>query len=86
MERKKVTKQIIKKTKPKKREPKKPNPTEDKKVNSRWDRIEGVNGKVVRFKQGDNEKRIEFLKKKNYKELYVGVDGDNLYFYYEIIE
>lgn len=86
MERKKVTKQIIKKTKPKKREPKKPNPTEDKKVNSRWDRIEGVNGKVVRFKQGDNEKRIEFLKKKNYKELYVGVDGDTLYFYYEIIE
>ena len=86
MERKKVTKQIIKKTKPKKREPNKPNPTEDKKVNSRWDRIEGVNGKVVRFKQGDNEKRIEFLKKKNYKELYVGVDGDTLYFYYEIIE
>jgi hypothetical protein len=86
MERKKVKKQIIKKTKPKKRESNKPNPTEDKKVNSRWDRIEGVNGKVVRFKQGDNEKRIEFLKKKNYKELYVGVDGDTLYFYYEIIE
>jgi hypothetical protein len=44
-----------------------------------------VNGKIVRFKEGDGEERTEFLNKKNYRQLYVGVDGNDLYFYYEII-
>jgi hypothetical protein len=51
----------------------------------KWDKVKGVNGKIVRFKMGDSEERKEFLNKKNYRQLYVGVDGGDLYFYYEIL-
>ena len=90
MRRKKVKSETIKKTTPKKREEVKekkspityiPNDTKIK-----WDKVKGINGKIVRFKMGDVEKRKELLDKKNYRQLSVGVDGNDLYFYYEIIE
>ena len=90
MRRKKVKSEIIQKTTPKKREDVKekkspityiPNDTKIK-----WDKVKGVNGKIVRVKMGDVEKRKELLDKKNYRQLYVGVDGNDLYFYYEIID
>jgi len=90
MRRKKVKSETIQKTTPKKREEVKekkspityiPNDTKIK-----WDKVKGVNGKIVRFKMGDVEKRKELLDKKNYRQLSVGVDGNDLYFYYEIIE
>jgi hypothetical protein len=90
MRRKKVKSETIQKTTPKKREEVKekkspityiPNDTKIK-----WDKVKGVNGKIVRFKMGDVEKRKELLDKKNYRQLSVGVDGNDLYFYYEIID
>jgi len=90
MRRKKVKSETIQKTTPKKREEVKekkspityiPNDTKIK-----WDKVKGVNGKIVRVKMGDVEKRKELLDKKNYRQLSVGVDGNDLYFYYEIIE
>ena len=90
MRRKKVKSEIIQKTTPKKREDVKekkspityiPNDTKIK-----WDKVKGVNGKIVRVKMGDVEKRKELLDKKNYHQLYVGVDGNDLYFYYEVID
>lgn len=90
MRRKKVKSDTIQKTTPKKREEVKekkspityiPNDTKIK-----WDKVKGVNGKIVRFKMGDVEKRKELLDKKNYRQLSVGVDGNDLYFYYEIME
>ena len=90
MRRKKVKSETIQKTTPKKREEVKekkspityiPNDTKIK-----WDKVKGVNGKIVRFKMGDVEKRKELLDKKNYRQLSVGVDGNGLYFYYEIID
>ena len=90
MRRKKVKSETIQKTTPKKREEVKekkspityiPNDTKIK-----WDKVKGINGKIVRFKMGDVEKRKELLDKKNYRQLSVGVDGNDLYFYYEIIE
>ncbi len=90
MRRKKVKSETIQKTTPKKREEVKekkspityiPNDTKIK-----WDKVKGINGKIVRVKMGDVEKRKELLDKKNYRQLSVGVDGNDLYFYYEIIE
>ena len=90
MRRKKVKSETIQITTPKKREEVKekkspityiPNDTKIK-----WDKVKGINGKIVRFKMGDVEKRKELLDKKNYRQLSVGVDGNDLYFYYEIID
>ncbi len=52
----------------------------------KWEKIKNVNGKIVRVKKGDVTKRKELLEKKKYRQLYVGIDGNDLYFYYEIIE
>lgn len=90
MRRKKVKSETIQKTTPKKREEVKekkspityiPNDTKIK-----WDKVKGINGKIVRVKMGDVEKRKELLDKKNYRQLSVGIDGNDLYFYYEIID
>lgn len=90
MRRKKVQSQKIKETTPKKRsevkEKKSPFITLPNNYKMKWDKVKGVNGKIVRFKMGDGEERKEFLNKKNYRQLYVGVDGNDLYFYYEIID
>jgi cytidylate kinase len=52
----------------------------------KWEKIKNVNGKIVRVKEGEGIKRKELLEKKKYRQLYVGIDGNDLYFYYEIIE
>ena len=89
MGRKKVKSQTIKSDTPKKREniiaKKRPITTLPNNYKLKWDKVKGVNGKIVRFKEGDGEERTEFLNKKNYRQLYVGVDGNDLYFYYEIL-
>jgi hypothetical protein len=54
-------------------------------TNYRWDKVKGVNGKIVRFKTDDKERK-EFLSQKKYRQLYVGIDGNDLYFYYEILD
>ena len=90
MGRKKVKSQTVKETAPKKRgeviEKKGPISTLPKNYKFKWDKVKGVDGKIVRFKEGDGEERTKFLNKKNYRQMYVGVDGNDLYFYYEIIE
>jgi len=52
-------------------------------IKNRWNKIKGVEGEVVRFKINDT-KRQEFLKDKRCELLYVGVDNDILYYYYNI--
>jgi hypothetical protein len=90
MGRKKVKSQTIKSDTPKIREniveKKSPISTLPNNYKLKWDKVKGVNGKIVRFKEGDGEEKLKFLNKKNYRQLYVGVDGNDLYFYYEIIE
>jgi hypothetical protein len=89
MRRKKVKTETIKETTPKKRsgsdDKKSPITSLPNNYKVRWDKIKGTNGTIVRFKEGESEKRMEFLNKKNYRQIYVGIDGNDLYFYYEII-
>ena len=59
------------------------NSSNDTKV--KWDKIKNVNGKIVRYKTGDKNRKEE-LDKKKYRQLYVGIDGNDLYFYYEILD
>lgn len=90
MVRKKVKSETTQNPTPKKREEVKEKKSSityipnDSKI--RWDKIKGVNGKIVRFKIKDSEKRKEILNSKNYRQLYVGVDDNQLYFYYLITD
>lgn len=90
MGRKKVETKVPVESAPKKREEnsEKTGPikysSNDTKV--KWDKVKGVKGKVVRYKEGEESKRREELHKQNYRQLYVAVDGGNLYFYYEILD
>ena len=90
MGRKKVKSQTIKSDTPKIREniveKKSPISTLPNNYKLKWDKVKGVNGKIVRFKEGDDEEKLKFLNKKNDRQLYVGVDGNDLYFYYEILD
>jgi hypothetical protein len=90
MERKKVKTDTIKSDEIKKRD----NIVDEKKTiissvsndtKIKWDKIKGVNNKIIRFKVGDVSRKEE-LSKKKYRQLYVGIDGNDLYFYYEIFE
>ena len=90
MERKKVKTDTVKTDTIKKRE----NIVEEKKsiitsvsndTRTKWDKIKGVSNKIIRFKEGDLSRKEE-LSKKKYRQLYVAVDGNDLYFYYEIID
>lgn len=90
MERKKVERQITSNETPKRREEVTdknspitfvPNDTKIK-----WEKVKGINGKIVRYKQGEDLKRREELSKKTYKKLYVGIDGNDIYFYYEVFD
>jgi ssDNA-specific exonuclease RecJ len=89
MTRKKVETEKIDETTPKKRVRKTTIKTTTKKEpNVRWDKIEGVTGKVVRHSLDDNEKSIEMsalVSKKKAKRLYYAIDGDLQYFYYELL-
>ncbi len=88
MGRKKVKSDKIVDNKPKKRVE---SPKDTKKVITyvpndtkfKWNKIKGVDGTIVRFKIDDPE-RQDYLKNKTYEELYVGVDGNDLYIYYTI--
>ena len=90
MRRKKVISETIEESTPKKRsevvEKKSPITYIPNDSKIKWDKVKGVNGKIVRVKMGDVEKRKELLDKKNYRQLSVGLDGNDLYFYYEIID
>lgn len=86
MTRKKVETKNISDTTPKKRVRK---TTTKKEPNVRWDKIQGVTGKVVRHSLDDNEKSIEMsalVSKKKAKRLYCAVDGDGFYLYYELLK
>jgi len=87
--RKKVDGNLPKESSPKKREKVKetkgPIIKSSSDTNYRWDKVKGVNGKIVRFKTDDKERK-EFLLQKKYRQLYVGIDGNDLYFYYEILD
>jgi hypothetical protein len=87
--RKKVDGNLPKESSPKKREKVKetkgPIIKSSSDTNYRWDKVKGVNGKIVRFKTDDKERK-ELLLQKKYRQLYVGIDGNNLYFYYEILD
>lgn len=89
MTRKKVETENISETTPKKRVRKTTTrKTTKKEPNVRWDKIEGVFGKVVRHSLDDNEKSIEManlVSKKKAKRLYYAADGDLEYFYYELL-
>ena len=89
MRRKKVKSQTIKETTPKKRsdsnEKKKSITSLPNNYKVRWDKIKGVKGKIVRYRDDESDKRKEELHKKNYRQLYVGIDGNHLYFYYELL-
>lgn len=85
MERKKVKKEEIKSPTTKKRVVKK---TPNKTTSNRWDKIEGVQGKIVRHTVDDEVKSkeiSELISKKKARSLYYGIDGDQFYFYYEIL-
>jgi len=90
MERKKVKTDTVKTDTIKKRE----NIVEERKsiitsvsndTRIKWDKIKGVSNKIIRFKEGDLSRKEE-LSKKKYRQLCVGIDGNDLYFYYEIID
>ena len=89
MTRKKVETENISESTPKKRVRKTTTKkTTKKEPNVRWDKIQGVTGKVVRHSLDDNEKAIEMsalVSKKKAKRLYYAVDGDLEYFYYELL-
>lgn len=90
MERKKVKKEEIKSPTTKKRVVKKTpiKKTPNKTTSNRWDKIEGVQGKIVRHTVDDEVKSkeiSELISKKKARSLYYGIDGDQFYFYYEIL-
>lgn len=89
MRRKKVKTETIKETTPKKRsdsnEKKSPITSLPNNYKIRWDKIKGVEGKIIRYRDDESDKRKEELHKKNYRQLYVGIDGNHLYFYYELL-
>ena len=82
--RKKVETEKTTKTTPKKRVRK----TTKKEPNVRWDKIIGVKGKIVRCTIGDETKLKEFsdlILKKKAKRLYCAADGEQFYFYFELL-
>ncbi len=89
MTRKKVESEKIDETTPKKRVRKTATTKITKKeTNVRWDKIEGVSGKIVRHSFSDNNKKkemYEMVTKKKAKRLYCAIDGDVYYFYYELL-
>ncbi len=84
--RKKVeTDKVTKKT-PKKRVKK---TTTKKETTIRWDKIEGVKGKIVRHTMEDTTKSKEMsilVANSKAKKLYCAADGDDFYFYYELLK
>jgi|TARA_R110000803_G_scaffold195295_2_gene258493 hypothetical protein len=93
MVRKRVTTETIKSETPKKRigvpSKKKSVILPDDGKPFKWDKVKGVNGKIVRHKMGDKEKAIEMgklVQEGKSRSLCVAADGDIIYFYFEIIK
>ncbi len=94
MPRKKVKTETIKDSGPKKRPTKQPEkkrqvirPSDGKP--SRWDKVKGVDGKIVRYTADQKEKMIEMgqlIQKGKARRMCVGVDGDKMYHYFEIFK
>jgi len=83
--RKKVETDKVTKTIPKKRVRK----TTKKETTIRWDKIEGVKGKIVRHTMEDGVKSkemSELVANNKAKRLYCAADGDDFYFYYELLK
>jgi len=83
--RKKVETVKVTKTTPKKRDRK----TTKKEPTIRWDKIEGVKGKIVRHTMEDgvtSKEMSELVAKNKAKRLYCAADGDDFYFYYELLK
>ena len=83
--RKKVETDKVTKTIPKKRVRK----TIKKETTIRWDKIEGVKGKIVRHTMEDTTKSKEMsilVANNKAKRLYCAADGDDFYFYYELLK
>ena len=83
--RKKVETVKVTKTTPKKRVRK----TTKKEPTIRWDKIEGVKGKIVRHTMEDgvtSKEMSELVAKNKAKRLYCAADGDDFYFYYELLK
>lgn len=83
--RKKVETDKVTKTIPKKRVRK----TTKKETTIRWDKIEGVKGKIVRHTMEDSVKSkemSELVANNKAKRLYCAADGDDFYFYYELLK
>ena len=83
--RKKVETEKPTQTTPKKRVRK----TTKKEPTIRWDKIEGVKGKIVRHTMEDEVKSkemSELVAKNKANRLYCAVDGDDFYFYYELLK
>lgn len=82
---KKVETDKVTKTIPKKRVRK----TTKKETTIRWDKIEGVKGKIVRHTMEDGVKSkemSELVANNKAKRLYCAADGDDFYFYYELLK
>ena len=90
MARKKVETEKISESTPKKRVRKTTTrKTTKKEPNVRWDKIEGVKGKIVRHTMEDEVKSkemSELVAKNKAKRLYCAADGDDFYFYYELLK
>lgn len=88
MERKKVNPETIKKDSTKVRVAEEEKKSIIKSVSNdtkiKWEKVKGVNGKIIRYKVGDPNRKEE-LSKIKYRQLYVGIDGNDLYLYYEVI-
>lgn len=83
--RRKVEAEKTTQTTPKKRVRK----TTKKEPNVRWDKIEGVKGKIVRHTMEDEVKSkemSELVAKNKANRLYCAADGDDFYFYYELLK
>jgi|TARA_R110000803_G_scaffold73447_3_gene137300 hypothetical protein len=93
MVRNKVTTETLKSDKPKKRKNtplsgKVGEVSSDDSKPTKWDKIKGINGKIVRHKIEEQEKNIEMgqlISKGKAIKLYSGVDGKFTYLYYEIV-
>tara|TARA_B000000475_G_C15800564_1_gene367373 strand:- start:245 stop:502 length:258 start_codon:yes stop_codon:yes gene_type:complete len=84
--RKKVETDNVTKKTPKKRVKK---TTSKKETTIRWDKIEGVKGKIVRHSMEDSIKSkemSELVANNKAKRLYCAADGDDFYFYYELLK
>tara|TARA_R110001599_G_scaffold28413_6_gene98291 strand:+ start:5052 stop:5309 length:258 start_codon:yes stop_codon:yes gene_type:complete len=84
--RKKVETGEVTKTTPKKRVKK---TTTKKEPTIRWDKIEGVKGKIVRHTMEDSvtsKEMSELVANNKAKRLYCATDGDDFYFYYELLK